>query len=339
MRRVPLLLLPSMLAGCIVHSRQSALSPGGPQGHQLELLFWTFTGIGTAVWLAVVGFLLVGLLRRRRLARTDASPDPLPHPEGEQRLRHAVIGSLVAAVILLMGLIVADVVVGQRVNTPPGDGALTVRVTGHQWWWEVQYPGERPDQSVTTANEIHVPIGRPVRFEIASTDVIHSFWFANLQGKKDLVPGYPTVTWFTATRAGTYIGQCAEFCGIQHAQMRLHLTAESDASFERWLAAQAQPARSPQTDSEAYGRDVFRAAACATCHRIAGTDAGGTVGPDLTHVGSRPLLAGATLPNTRGHLAGWILDPQRQKPGVRMPRNVFTPADLQALLDYLQSLK
>jgi cytochrome c oxidase subunit 2 len=178
-----------------------------------------------------------------------------------------------------------------------------------------------------------------VRFELVSNDVIHSFWIPNLHGKRDLVPGKPTRTFLRADRPGTYIGECAEFCGHQHATMRFVTVVEPEDRFERWLAAQRRPAPPPATDRTRRGQEVFLGATCAMCHAIQGTTALSRVGPDLTHLASRSMIASATLPNVRGHLAGWITDPQRVRPGVRMPPTIIAPADLQAMLDYLETLR
>ncbi|HEV2706187.1 MAG TPA: c-type cytochrome, partial [Pyrinomonadaceae bacterium] len=207
------------------------------------------------------------------------------------------------------------------------------------WWWEVEYDNRNPSLNVTTANEIHIPVGRPVFFRLTSNDVIHSFWVPNLHGKTDLIPGRETTTWLRADRAGTFRGQCAEFCGHQHAHMALTVVAEAPEQFQAWYDAQLKPAREPATPAEARGREVFLTSPCVMCHKIQGTDAGGNAGPDLTHLASRPTLAAGTLENTRGHLAGWVVDSQKIKPGNRMPPNNIEPDDLQALLDYLQSLK
>ena len=216
---------------------------------------------------------------------------------------------------------------------------LPIRVIGHQWWWEVVYPDTIPQDQIETANEIHIPVGEPVVIAFESQDVIHSFWVPNLNGKRDLIPGYKTSLWLQADRAGVYRGQCAEFCGHEHAKMALVVVAQPPAEFEAWRAKQRQ-SQLPPTDSVAKrGEQVFLARDCVMCHAIAGTPAGGRTGPDLTHVASRATLAAGTLPNTRGNLGGWIVDPQRIKPGVLMPPNQIAPQDLQALLTYLETLK
>jgi cytochrome c oxidase subunit 2 len=209
-----------------------------------------------------------------------------------------------------------------------GSGAMTIHVTGHDWWWEVRYDGTL----VVTANEIHIPTRTRVTVVGATADVIHSFWVPELSKKIDLVPGYTNRVLLDANRPGRYRGQCAEFCGLQHAHMAVLVVAEPMADFRRWLAANARPAstRPPA---------VFARGGCADCHQIRGTDAHGEVGPDLTHVASRLTLAANTIPNTPEYLAAWIRDPQHFKPGNRMPDLQLSDADWRALASYLRTLR
>jgi cytochrome c oxidase subunit 2 len=204
----------------------------------------------------------------------------------------------------------------------------------------VQYTDSVTSRSLTTANEIHVPVGRTVILKMTSHDVIHSFWVPNLAGKKDLIPGYSTTTWFRADKPGMWRGACAEFCGYQHAMMGMLVIAEPPADFARWYDAQLADAMPPTDTVASTGKNVFLGAhGCVLCHTVRGTDAGGTVGPDLTHLASRHTLAAATIPNTRGWLGGWVMDPQGIKPGAHMPPNDMRPDELQALLTYLQGLR
>ncbi|HYD82403.1 MAG TPA: c-type cytochrome, partial [Opitutus sp.] len=195
------------------------------------------------------------------------------------------------------------------------------------------------NEVVETANEIHVPVGRPVHLQLRSADVIHSFWVPRLHGKRDLIPGRDTSLWIRADREGEYRGVCAEFCGHQHAHMQFVVVAQPAEEFEAWLAQQRTAAREPTTERQKRGREVFFSATCVMCHTVRGTPAGSRVGPDLTHFGSRRTLAAAALPNERAELAKWVLDPQSVKPGVRMPPHAFETEDLEALLDYLESLE
>jgi cytochrome c oxidase subunit 2 len=219
------------------------------------------------------------------------------------------------------------------------DRAVRIRVTSHQWWWDARYGGAEAAEMFTTANELHIPVGRPVVLTLESADVIHSFWVPALSGKKDLIPGRTATLRLQADRPGVYRGQCAEFCGTQHAKMALLIVAEPEDDFQRWATRQRQPAREPTDDLQRRGRDVFQQASCAMCHAIHGTRAGGRRAPDLTHLASRRTIAAGTLPNSVGNLAGWIVDPHRIKPGVNMPANALSPDDLHALLAFLRALE
>jgi cytochrome c oxidase subunit 2 len=228
---------------------------------------------------------------------------------------------------------------GRALASLPAKNALTIEVTGLQWWWGVEYADTAPSRRVVTANEIHVPVGVPVQIIARSHDVIHSFWVPNLHGKKDLIPGHTTATWFQADTAGLYRGQCAEFCGHQHAKMALWVIAEPREAFEKWYAGQLETPAPPSEPIARAGRDVFLSKTCAMCHSIGGTLAGSHVGPDLTHVASRRSIAAGTLANTRANLASWIIDPQAIKPGSRMPATTLSSSELNALVSYLETLK
>jgi cytochrome c oxidase subunit 2 len=235
--------------------------------------------------------------------------------------------------------LVANVVTGHRLALLASDNALTIRLTGYRWWWKVQYPDATAAREVTTANEIHIPVGRPVLINTYSQDVIHSFWVPPLNGKRDLIPGKPSALWLQADQPGRFEGQCAEFCGLQHAHMRLLVIAEPEEQFEKWLEAQRQPAGAPAGALAERGLRVFETGPCALCHSIRGTQASGQVAPDLTHFASRATIAAGTLPNSPGHLAAWIVDPQHIKPGNAMPANSLSPEDLHGLLAYLGGLQ
>jgi cytochrome c oxidase subunit 2 len=286
-------------------------------------------GVSASVFAIVLGFLAVSIARRR-----DA-----PSREGDRRRSRAVaVGAGVSAILLLV-LLVASERTGATIVEPVGPEALEIEITGHQWWWEVRYPGSSPDRDVTTANEIHVPVGRPVRFELLSGDVIHSFWAPNFNGKKDLIPGRRTTHRFRAARSGVFYGQCAEFCGYQHAHMGFVLVAEEPDRFAHWLSRQRELAAEPVDAAGRHGRDVFLSSPCVLCHTIRGAGAFGHKAPDLTHLASRSRIAAAMLPNTTGHLAGWVIDAPRLKPGTRMPPNVLASNDLLDLVAYLRSLR
>jgi len=250
-----------------------------------------------------------------------------------------VIAATAVSILILVGLLFASVAAGRAVGSLPTEDALGIEVVGYQWWWSVKYNNPTPSLEVTTANELHVPIGRPIAITLKAFDVIHSFWVPNLHGKVDLVPGRENRITLQVDRAGVYRGQCAEYCGLQHAHMAFSIIAEDSDAFERWLTAQRNPAPQPSSPEETSGLAVVERGPCQMCHTIRGTLAGGRVGPDLTHVATRSTLAAGTIPNTRDWLTGWIKDPQHIKPGTRMPSTGLSEQELQALVAYLQTLK
>lgn len=317
---------------------QSALDPAGLGALHIASLWWLLFWVCTGVFVVVAACLAWAIWRRR--PETAAAVDA--HPIGDSSARPFFLGAVGVIVLTLLGLLIADFLTGRRLaanSVSPDPNALAVKVTAHQWWWEVQYPDEaNPTRLVTTANEIHLPVGRTVRVELHSSDVIHSFWIPNLAGKKDMIPGHPTTAWLRAERAGTFRGQCAEFCGLQHAFMDLHVVAEEPERFAAWHAAQLQSPPEPSTATAQRGREIFEQRTCVLCHRVSGTRAFGVNGPDLSHFASRALLAGA-VPNTREHLASWVRDPSTIKPGVIMPPIDLPPDEMNALLDYLATLR
>ncbi|WP_018261596.1 cytochrome c oxidase subunit II [Methylobacterium sp. WSM2598] len=331
-RRILALGLAAPLASC--NFVQSPLSPVSPQARDLLWLFWLFTAVLAAIWLAVM-LALVASFRARRAEGTD----PLAaDPQRERRATALVTGLTVATglvVLVLTGLSYA----GQRRLFDDEAAQVTIRVIGHQWWWEVQYEDPEPSRGFTTANEIHVPVGVPVQVKLESTDVIHSFWVPSLMGKQDLIPGRNNAIHFTVERPGIYRGQCAEFCGMQHAKMGLLVIAEDEAAFAHWRDGQVAPRPEPASDETRAGEAAFVAAPCSMCHQVRGTAAAGRNGPELTHVGSRRTLAAGTLPMSRGNLAAWIVDPHGIKPGVNMPLVKLDPDQLNTISAYLEGLK
>jgi cytochrome c oxidase subunit II len=310
---------------------QSVLSPAGAPAssiHQLWLLLLWTTSI---VFVIVIAFIAVAILRNWR---SPASP-----PISERTLTRSVGVAIAATVAILTMLLIASIWAGRSVESVQASSVLSVKIVGHQWWWEIEYEDAVPSQRVLTANELHIPVNHPVAVKVTSRDVIHSFWVPSLQGKRDLIPGYQTAIWLQADRPGVFRGQCAEFCGLQHAHMAIDVVAEPEADFERWLQGMRQPAPSPQTDDQRKGHDVFMTRRCAGCHAINGSDAYGQVGPDLTHVASRSTIGAGTLPNTPDHMDSWVKDPQASKLGNQMPPNPLSDEDSRALLSYLQTLK
>lgn len=321
------------VARALVQQSHSVLTPNSPQSRLIDRLWDAMYYTSIVVFALVVMALLWSAFRSRR----DEAPPA--EPAGERGLTTAVATATGLTVLILFGFLVYDIAVGRQLTLTPGIEALQIKVTGHQWWWEVQYRDSLPQNWVTTANEIHVPTGRPVALELHSTDVIHSFWPPSLSQKRDLIPGDANSLWFQADTPGVYRGQCAEYCGLQHAKMGFLVIADPPERFAGWLARQRDTALTPADSVTRRGQEVFLASSCVMCHAIAGTPAGSRIGPDLTHLASRQTIASGTLPNTRGNLAGWILNPQAFKPGTRMPPNQLNPDDLQALLTYLESLK
>jgi cytochrome c oxidase subunit 2 len=285
----------------------------------------------------VLGFLAVSLWRARGLGEHDVDP---------RLTRRHVVGvssALAITTMLLIALGFSDYATGrsiERARTTSSD-TVRVRIVGRQWWWEIRYEQATPPYHVTTANELRIPVGHPVLLTLESSDVIHSFWAPNLHGKSDLVPSYSSGFLIQADRAGVYRAPCAEYCGAQHAKMALLIIAQPAESFAAWYANEQQNAALPPPGaaSVARGQEVFRSAACPFCHTIRGTAPGGAVAPDLTHIAARATLAAGTLKNDRAELAGWVANSQGSKPGNRMPANLVSGADLNALVDYLMSLK
>jgi cytochrome c oxidase subunit 2 len=318
---------------------QSAMNPAGIQAESIRKLFDLFLYVSIAVFLFVILFLLISVLRLRRSASDSERQVLIDDPDRQKRMKISVSTALGLTVLILFGLLITDFSTGRSIYSSPKDKPLKIEVTGRQWWWEVTYNDPTPSHRVTTANEIHIPVGKTVQFQLVSPDVIHSFWAPNFHGKKDMIPGHPTTTWLRADKAGEYRGQCAEFCGYQHAHMRLVIIAESQVDFEAWRNAQLMSSVQPVNESQRKGQAIFLSKQCVMCHTILGTGAAATVGPDLTHFASRKMIASGTLPNTRNHLAEWVLDPQKIKPGVKMPANPLSSAELNSLLDYLQILR
>jgi cytochrome c oxidase subunit II len=354
-------LTPLALAQPRAVAPQSALEPAGPAAAEIGRLWDVMLVVGTAVSMLVVVLLFVALLRERRRDELPPEADRLPDPRGERAniesggrarpdrerprsealgARWMVAGGIVFPAVVLTALLLFTLRTLGSVSPRPNEPApLVVAVIGKQWWWEVRYPHEQPSRIAITANELRIPVGRRVRVELESTDVIHSFWVPGLQGKTDMIPGRTNLTWLQADAPGRWRGQCAEFCGVQHAKMALVVVAEPQADFDAWLERQRAPAAPPADSAGRADEAAFLASGCVLCHAVRGTPARGELGPDLTHVGGRLTLAGGVLPNGVGHLAGWIADPQSIKPGSRMPAVPLTAAELHAIVRYLASLR
>lgn len=318
--------------------QHSALAPHGIQAEHI-LRLWHLTLIVCGVVFAAVLVGVLWALLRRRGADRATPADLRGNVEPERGPQRAVIGASAASVVLLAALIVADVFTDRALSKLPVADAVHIDLTGWQWWWQARYAAEHGRPAFVTANELHVPVGRPIVVSLAAGDVIHSFWVPSLHGKKDLLPGIASTIEFRADRAGVYAGPCAEFCGAEHALMVLRVVAEPPERYAAWAAAQAALAAAPTDALAARGMQVFEHSACASCHTVRGTSAAGLLGPDLTHLMSRRTIAAGALANTAADLARWISDPSAVKPGTTMPPGRLSAPDLQALVAWLTTLK
>ena len=291
---------------------------------------WIFFAAAALAFVLIVGLLLWVVARRSRQPATDAQLRDERGPE-----RWILLGGVLVPGIALALLLGVSIRTMSSLASPPSQERAIVEILAHRWWWEVNYPAD----GISSANHLVLPVGEPARVRVRSEDVIHSFWPPQLGGKLDALPDRWTTTWLEADRPGRYRGLCAEFCGLQHARMHFIVDVLSKSDYERWRERARRDAREPTTASQRRGLALFESHACAYCHTIRGTQAAGEVGPDLTHLASRPSLAAGTLRNSRGNLGGWIADPQHVKPGALMPPGRFTGSELQALLDYLESLR
>jgi cytochrome c oxidase subunit 2 len=290
------------------------------------------------MYLAVIAFLIAGLVRARRSGEANVVESGRHH-ESHPLMRAGLIGWGAVIGVGLVTLAIASFVADRSMASAASQPKLSITITANQWWWDVQYNASDVSKIVRTANELHLPVGIPVHISLRSNDVIHSFWVPSLAGKEDLIPGRETDVTITPTRTGIFRGQCAEFCGVQHAHMSLIVDVDSYADFTKWWARQLQPAPRPATPLALAGYNYVTTRQCALCHTIAGTTAGGTVGPDLTHLAGRRSIAAGTLPMGEGNLYGWVADPQSVKPGTKMPTFDMEPSDLHAVVAYLETLK
>ncbi len=294
------------------------------------LLWWWMLGASVIVFLGAVGMLGLAWFRRR----SAGLPIFGEREDINQRLV-LLFGIGIPTVVLTVLFAVSNIyLIGQTAPPAVASTSMTIDVIAHQWWWEVRYPGTQ----AVTANEIHIPITTRVNVVGTTADVIHDLWVPQLARKIDLVPGRKNRVLMYASRSGTYGGQCAEFCGFQHAHMGLRVVAQSPAAFRSWLTSMAAPATSSTGAGAQAGRQLFMSAQCASCHQIRGTSARATVGPDLTHVASRSTLAAAEIPNDPAHLAAWISNPQAIKPGDRMPDLGLSRTQVNEIVAYLDSL-
>ncbi len=324
-RTVALALAATVLVGGCGSGSSSILDSRGNEARHIAGAWWVMFGLATFVYVVVAGFIVTAIVRGRKARRPDS------------RISDGAfvwIGGIVvpALILLVIAVVTVDTTAALR---KPGRHPLRVDVRGEDWWWDVRYPGT----GIRTANELHLPVGRPIELRLTSDNVIHSFWVPQIGGKVDVIPGQPNYFRFTIERTGLYRGQCAEYCGLQHANMAVYVHADPPGLFERWEAAHAQPPSEPASELAAQGAVVFQRVACAGCHTIRGTQAVGTRGPDLTDVASRRTLAAGALANNERNLRRWIHDPQRYKPGALMPPVPLSNDDLTKIVAYLMSLR
>jgi len=317
-----------LLASC--RDAHSVLAPVSEEAAGIARIWWIFLAVCTAVYLVIVA-LVVMLLKKPRDTAAQMPASLTPEPQAERRTHRLIVMGAGVTTVILLGLLLADLWVERGLG--PRKDPLTIRLTGHQWWWAAEYQNPNASDVFETANELHVPVGRPVQLLLESSDVIHSFWVPQIHGKRDLVPGHPGAITFQVDRPGRFEGQCAEFCGFQHAHMAIVIVAEPPEQFEAWARTERKSAPEPVTDNQRRGRDLFEHATCAMCHTVQGTSARSRVGPALTHLAGRKTLGAGVAPNNRGQLARWISDPHDLKPGVRMPPHRLSTDNLNALLD------
>lgn len=316
-----------LVAACGTYP-QTSWEPKSDYATEGKDLFTYIIYAGVVVGVLVEGALVFAAIRFRRRAG-DGLP-PQIHGNTLVEVTWTTIPALVLATIL-----VPTIQTIFKTQAPAPADALQVHVVGHQFWWEFQYP----DSQVITADEVHLPVNKTVNFELKSDDVIHSFWFPALGGKRDAFPAHTNYIWLTPDTVGEYPGQCYQLCGYSHGNMRMRAFVQPQGEFNSWLAAQQQPAQNPTEGDAVNGATLFQQRGCGGCHSINGTANAGKVGPNLTHVGSRTTIAGSLLPNTTQDLHTWLHDPPGVKPGSIMPNLNLSEDDISALTAYLQFLK
>ena len=303
----------------------SILDPAGPGARLIESLWWPMLWISTTVFVVVVGFLVRAMMRGRR-----DGYDSLDRDEPRWGEPFIVIAGVFIPALILGGVYLYSLRQMDALSEAGSNPSFQIEVVARNWWWEIRYPN-----GAVTANEIHIPVGERVRVKLTSADVIHSFWVPELQAKTDNVPGRDNYMWLQADEPGRYRGQCAEFCGLQHANMVFYVVADRPAAFEAWLENEAADAATTGTATE--GQQIFLNSSCAACHTVRGTPARGSLGPDLTHLMTRDTIAGV-LDNDLQNLRDFVEDPHPFKPGVSMPPTELADDEVDAVVDYLLEL-
>jgi len=323
-RLAPFLLL--IAAACATHA-PNVVNAKGPAEREVTTLWWPM------LWVSVVVTVFVVVMGGWAVVRTRARREEDLRREVPWGERFVLISGLGVSGVILIAFFIFSLHSMHVLSRGEAGAPLSITVTGHDWWWEVTYPN-----GAVTANEIHIPVGRRVFVHLESADVIHSFWVPELAPKIDLIPGRHNQLWMQADHAGVYRGQCAEFCGLQHAHMLIIVVAEQPAAFEAWERQMAAPALAPVSADATAGQQIFMTNTCIGCHAIRGTQAKAQLGPDLTHIATRTTIAAGTLPLNAQTLRQWILDPQEIKPGATMPPTQLTPQEANALIAYLLGL-
>jgi cytochrome c oxidase subunit 2 len=338
MRRLTALLsAPLLTTGCDYQQFQSTFGNAGDGTRHFNSLFVVFLIVCGVMYIAVIAFLIAGIVRRGRAAANVV--EERRHHESNPLMRSGLIGWGAIVSVGLVALALASFFTDRSDASVAGREKLSVTVTANQWWWDITYTAADVSKTVHTANELHLPVGVPVRIFLNSNDVIHSFWVPSLAGKQDLIPGRQNDIQLIPRKVGVYRGQCAEFCGAQHAKMALVVNVDTYSDFIKWWQHQLQTAPQPTNALTLAGYKYVTSGPCSSCHAIAGTPANGTVGPDLTHLASRRSIAAGAMPMSEGNLYGWVEDPQSLKPGSRMPTIGLEPNQLHAVVAYLETLK
>jgi cytochrome c oxidase subunit 2 len=336
--RAAVLIASLTTCGCSYQHYQSTFGNAATEARQFNILFIIFLAVCAIMYLAVIVFLVLGIARRRRSVAANTVEEGRHH-ESDPLMRTGLIGWGAVVGSGLVALAIASFIADRSMANAAANEKLSITVTGNQWWWDVQYNAADTSKMVRTANEIHLPVGVPVRIMLRSNDVIHSFWVPSLAGKQDLIPGRDTDITITPRQVGIFRGQCAEFCGAEHAKMALVVDVDSYPDFIKWWEHQLQPAPAPATPLAKAGYQFVTSRNCSACHAIAGTPASATFGPDLTHLASRRTIAAGAMPMGEGNLYGWVADPQSIKPGAKMPTIGLEPDQLHAVVAYLETLK
>jgi cytochrome c oxidase subunit 2 len=337
--RVPAIaaLAPLLLGACQYQHYQSDFGRGAVEDNQFLTLFTIFLVVCGVMYLLVIGFLVAAIARRHRLEAKTVETGR--HHESDPLMNTTLIGWGALIGVGLAGLAIASFFTDRSMAKAATGEKLSVTLTGNQWWWDIVYNAADASKTLRTANELHLPVGIPTRIILNSNDVIHSFWVPSLAGKQDLIPGRENDITIVPKKIGIYRGQCAEFCGVQHAHMSLVVVVEPYPDFIKWWNHQLQPAPMPTTPLAMAGYKYVTSGPCSACHNIGGTNASGLVAPDLTHLASRKSLAAGTMPMSEGNLYGWVEDAQSLKPGVKMPTLAMEPNKLDAIVAYLETLK